>query len=307
WEEQDFWKRDFALIEQTGAKVLSCVDPAYPDRLSALPDGPVVLYYFGQLDCLKQDAVAIIGTRDPSHYGAEQAQRMAGGCARAGYVVVSGLARGVDTAAHRGALSEGRTIAVIGSGLTQIYPKDNAPLARQIVASGLVMSEFPMATPPDRQNFPQRNRIVSGLSQAVILIEAPSKSGAMLTMERAAKQGRARYCLPGRVDMDSFEGNHALIKSGEAHLVCGPEDVCARLGKEPAAAKRKSQHFQPSLFLSDEEEHILNLLGGEELGADQIAGRTRLPIAKLNVLLMGLVLNQMIKEYPGKLYKKVVV
>lgn len=299
WKQSSLWEQDLELIERFQVQLLSFQDPRFPRALKALASGPVLLYVMGELLPQDQAPIAIVGTRNPSIYGQEMAEKFGREVASSGTTVISGLARGVDGAAHLGALSRGRTLAVIGSGLGNLYPKENAPLARKMVERGAVVSEFPMATPPDRQNFPQRNRIVSGWSRGVLLIEAPLKSGAMLTMELAKKQGKKRFAIPGRIDWDSFAGNHALIRSGEAHFVTSGGEILDHfegLFPQPTPASQK--------LSLDPNEHILyNVLKEQERSIDELATLLQLPITQLNVLIMGLVLKKAIKEYPGKIYK----
>lgn len=289
-----------------GVEVIAYTDRRYPRRLLEVDDHPVILYMQGDLIADDQRSIAIVGTRTASLYGREMARRFGRELAAAGFTVISGLARGVDTEAHCGALETGRTIAVIGSGLADIYPAENQSLARRIASRGALLSEFPIYTPPDRQNFPQRNRIVSAISEATLLVEALPKSGAMITMDRAISQGKRLFALPGRVDMPSFGGNHALIKSGRAQLVESPADIIAALsGLFGSIAHKRllpAQLDQP--LLPPEESRLVEMLAGEELSIDALSQRTQLPMSKLSVLLMGLVLKKRVKEFPGKIYKK---
>lgn len=304
WEEP--WQKNLELAAKQQATLVSWEDPAYPKKLLEIPDYPVLLYVKGNLSLLKQQGIAIVGTRSPTIYGAEMAEMFGRVLASRGMTVVSGLARGVDTAAHRGALQTGYTIAVIGSGLADIYPRENSALAEAIIAQGVLISEFPMAAPPDRANFPQRNRIVSGMTLGSLLIEAPEKSGAMITMDKAFLQGRRLFAIPGRADSEHFRGNHALIKKGIACLVETPEDLVnsfdqlfGQTGRQSTIATRNSV-FE----LEKDEEELLRNLPSEEISLEAMEQRTKLPIKKLNVLLMSLMLKRAIKEYPGKLYKK---
>lgn len=219
WRKSDAWEQELNLAARYKVSLISYKSPEYPKSLLKLPDHPVLLYVLGKLEPSDQQGFAVIGTRDASPYGIKMAEQFGRDLAGKGYTVVSGLARGVDTAAHQGALENGRTIAVIGSGLANIYPPENSGLARKIVENGALISEFAMTTPPDRQNFPQRNRIVSGMTRGTILIEAPEKSGAMLTTELALSQGKRVFALPGQ------GGNQTLIKKKEATLVESAQDV----------------------------------------------------------------------------------
>lgn len=302
------WKSDVELADKEGAAIIPFTDPLYPKRLLELPDHPILLYVKGKtanLNAVK--SVAIVGTRQSSIYGSDAAEKIAGELSSLGFVVVSGLARGIDTAAHQGALIEkGLTLAVLGSGLSHIYPPENRALAEAIIDNGALISEFPMSAPPNKPNFPKRNRIVSGMTLGTLLIEAPIRSGAMLTMQNAKDQGRKMFAIPGRIDMENFCGNHHLIKTGQALLVENAEDVAnsfqelfsLRASDRPSA-KPKALHP----LLEEEEEQLVKMMPATEANIDEIAVLTKLPIHKLNFLLMSLVLKKVIKEYPGKIYK----
>lgn len=306
WQKNSSWRENLDLVNKSGVKLIAYSSHEYPKRLLELPDFPILLYVKGDLEASDQDGIAIVGTRQASIYGLEMAEMIAKELASSGFAIVSGLARGIDTAAHRGALQKGRTLAIIGSGLSDIYPHENLALSEMIAKQGALISEFPMATPPDRQNFPQRNRIVSGLTLGTLLIEAPLRSGAMLTMERAREQKRKLFALPGRADLENFKGNHHLIKQGLAQLIESAQDIVNNFGD---LFDRASQPMPkaPKLMLEKEEEHLLNQLPPEELSFDEILQKTKVPVAKLNVLLMSLVLKRAIKEFPGKSYKKIVL
>jgi DNA processing protein len=225
WKEQITWQRDLELVHQHKISLISYKDPAYPLALLRLTDFPPLLYVKGEL--LPQDAhaIAVIGTRDPTPYGTTMGHRLSKDLAQAGFTIISGLAKGIDTIAHQAALLCGRTFAVIGSGLARIYPQENSALAEAICEAGAVISEFPMETTPQRQHFPQRNRLVSGLSKGVLLVEAPLTSGAMITMYKGHLQEKRLFAIPGNIDSKSFQGNHLLIKKGIASLVETAQDI----------------------------------------------------------------------------------
>lgn len=305
WKNDRSIQQNFDLIGRFGAKVIPFTSKEYPPSLLKLEDHPIVLYICGEIKPSDRRALAVIGTRDGSLYGREMAETISRDLTRLGFTVVSGLARGIDTCAHAGALSSGRTLAVIGSGLANLYPRENQRLAEQIVKQGALISEFPMATPPDRQNFPQRNRIVSALSLGVVLIEAPVKSGATLTMERGFRQGKKLFALPGRADVDSFRGNHAWIKEGKAQLIESAVDIANQFESLVTLdLKAPAPSIVPSF--EQEELNLMKMLPTVEVQIETIAQMTKLPASKLNVLLMGLVLKKAVKEFPGKIYKKCV-
>lgn len=226
WERIVSPKDELKYAEDTGADVITLFDDDYPASLRTLYDPPIVLYRKGHWLKSDEKSIAVIGSRIASPYGIAAAHRFAEGFARAGVTVISGLARGIDTAAHKGALrAGGRTLAVIGSGLNCLYPQENEKLAEDIAAGhGAVVSEFPMNQPPSRTTFPLRNRIVSGWSRGVLVIEAPQRSGSLITAQAASDQGRRVYALPGAVDRPYSAGCHELIRNG-ATLVVSPDQI----------------------------------------------------------------------------------
>ncbi len=229
WEALNTWKKDLELIASSGIKLIPFTDPRYPKRLLALKDHPLMLYVKGDLLPSDENAVSVVGTRQCSLYGRDMAHKMGKELAKQGFTVVSGLALGCDTAVHMGAIETGRTIAVIGSGLKDIYPKENIALTSHIARNGAVISEFPMNAPPEKHNFLKRDRLVSALSMAVILTEAPLKSSAMITMKYAEAQGKPCFALPGRPDIDTFQGNQILIREKKARLVENPGELVSLL------------------------------------------------------------------------------
>jgi DNA processing protein len=292
-------EKEIRLAERMGIQILPLTSPAYPQRLKELPDAPLVLYVQGELKSVDAQGIAIIGTRQASIYGLEMAERFGRDFAEQGVTVVSGLARGIDTAAHRGALRGGRTVAILGSGLAQIYPQENCALARQISEQGAVLSELSLTTPPHKSHFPRRNRLVSGLTRGTVLIEAPLKSGALITMECARLQKRRLFALPGRADGEHFRGNHALLKRGDAQLVENVQDVLQAYGDLWIPRQRPT-----GPALDKDEKELLAQFPDEEVSIHALEQITALPVPKLNSLLMSLLLKSAIKEYPGKLYKR---
>jgi DNA processing protein len=223
-------EEELELAREHGVSILTLDDEDYPRALRTIYDPPLVLYVKGEITKRDGLACAIVGTRRSSYYGRSQAERIAGHLAGLGFTIVSGLARGIDSAAHRGALAGGgRTIAVLGNGLASVYPPENTDLAGEIERSGAVVSEFPREVEPFRDNFPRRNRVISGLSLGVLVVEGNRRSGSMITAKFASEQGREVFALPGKVDSPIARGPHALIKDG-AKLVEGPEDILDEIG-----------------------------------------------------------------------------
>ncbi|HSV13394.1 MAG TPA: DNA-processing protein DprA, partial [Tepidisphaeraceae bacterium] len=281
-----------------GAAVICPDDEVYPALLNSIPDPPLVLYVKGQLEPRDLNAVAIVGSRKCSFYGREQGERFAALLAGAGVTVISGGARGIDSASHRGALSHphGRTIAVQGCGVNIAYPPENAPLFEQIASRGAVVSEYPIDSPPVPENFPRRNRIVSGMSRGVLVIEADERSGALITARQACDDhGRPVFALPGRVDNRMSAGPHMLIRDG-ATLVTKLEDILDSLGPLPQQVMESMPESlkeevltppaQPSPreapagidleLLSEGQRQIIAHLDGEPVSVDQIIERSGL-------------------------------
>ncbi len=223
-------EKEIALIKKFGVSVTTLFDDDYPLNLMNIYDPPILLYTKGALKVNDEFAVAIVGSRICTYYGMNMAEKMASELACCGLTVVSGLARGIDTAAHKGALkSKGRTVAVLGNGLSSVYPPENKVLSEQIILNGALISEFPMETPPYKHNFPRRNRVISGLSKAVLVVEAAKKSGALITADFALEQGRDVFAVPGMAGRPLSAGTNSLIKQG-AKLIDTANDILEELG-----------------------------------------------------------------------------
>lgn len=297
--------REEAAAAKLGARLVTPVEAEYPEPLKNIYDPPLCLYVRGTLEKKDAQALAIVGTRRASHYGMAQADRLAYQVSKAGFVVVSGLARGIDTVAHKAALKAGgRTLAVLGGAMDKLYPPENRGLAEEIAAHGALISEFPLGREPDRTTFPYRNRVVSGLSKGVLVVEAGVDSGAMNTAEQALEQGRSVMAVPGRVDMDGARGPHRLIQNG-ARLV---EDL-ADILKEfeflfpPAEQARlvRQQDARQRLTLLPAEESVVRALWTEpELDVDVLIRRTGLSSAQLMTLSMQLEMKRVIRRLPGR-------
>jgi DNA processing protein len=290
-----FWDQ----IEAKGISILIKQDENYPRRLKELEQPPPVLYSQGEIAADDEWSVAIVGTRRVSAYGRQVAEDIAGRLARNGLTIVSGLARGVDSIAHQAALNAGgRTIAVLGSGLDRIYPPENRHLAEQIIANGALVSEYSPNTPPEGSNFPQRNRLISGFSLAVIVIEAGIKSGALITAAFAADQGREVFAVPGNITSPGSMGTNRLIQNGAQPLLSA-EQVLETLELSMVAEHRSARVALPSDAL---EAQLFETLGEEPLHIDEITNRTELPVEKVTATLALMELKGMVRQVGGMQY-----
>jgi DNA processing protein len=292
-----------------GLQVISYYDHAYPASLKQIYDPPMVLYVRGRLEEADRHAIAIVGTRRASNYGRTTASRLARDLVANGFTVVSGLALGIDTAAHLGALDGGgRTIGVLGSGFASFYPPENQALADQIAESGAVISEFHMQCAPSRNNFPIRNRVISGLAIGTIVAEAPADSGAMITATHALNQNRQVFAVPGRADAPTFKGNHRLIKEG-AKLVENAEDVLSEFDylfprdRRPAAAESRAAD-RPRPQLEGAEAAVYEVLGRDEQHIEEVVQSCRLTPGEVSVALLSLEMKHLVKQLPGKYFVK---
>ncbi len=295
-------ERELARCRELGVEMLHLGSPGYPPMLAEICDAPNVLYCRG--DIIEQDqlAVAIVGSRRCTLYGRQQAERLAGALARAGMTVVSGLARGIDAAAHRGALNAGgRTIAVAATGLAQVYPPEHVELADEVSRQGAIVTESPLHREPIPGLFPQRNRLISGLSLGVIVIEASQKSGSLHTARHAMEQGREVFALPGRIDSLASIGSHNLIRDG-ATLIRGVEDVLDELGPltRPVRTGVSEDVRTPrELTLNDQERHVVNLISSEPSHLDEVMRNTNLDPSRVLATLTVLEMKQLVRRLPG--------
>jgi DNA processing protein len=272
---------ELARVRRVGAYLITQADVAYPQLLRAIPDAPPVLYVRGTLVDADETALAIVGTRSATQYGRDAAYRLARALAEQGVTIVSGLAQGVDAAAHQGALDGGgRTIAVLGSGIDRVYPTAHVDLALRIAESGAVVSEFALGSAPEARHFPRRNRIISGLSLGVLIAEAPEQSGALITAISAAEQGRDVFAVPGNIFNASHTGANRLIQDG-AKLVTCADDVLSelRLARTETQTRRATQRIVPE---DETEQQVLTNLNAEPLHIDDLARLTGLSIAQLS-------------------------
>ena len=301
-------KEEKDLIARRGVKVITLFDENYPELLKEIYDPPLVLYVRGGLLPDDRTAVAMVGSRKASLYGVNVCRTISRGLASSGVVIVSGLARGVDSAAHRAALeSSGRTIAVLGSGLNRIYPPENEGLASCIASSGAVISEFPMNTPPIPRNFPVRNRIISGLSLGVVVVEAARRSGALITARCALEQAREVFAVPGKAGAATSAGTHSLIKEG-ARLAEGAGDIIDELNLRPVAGYAEGAERRvpggPRPVLDKKEGELFELLSDDALHIDDIVDRSSLSFRDVNSLLLKLEMKRLVRQLPGKSYSR---
>jgi DNA processing protein len=295
-------EKELNKLEKLGGKLITIWDQEYPPILKKIYDPPILFYILGELKESDQYSIAIVGTRQPTNYGKVHAEKISMDLSRQGITIISGMARGIDSIAHNGAIkSGGRTIAVIGSGLDVIYPPENKKLFDKIAENGAVISEFTLGTKPDAQNFPRRNRIISGLSLGVIVIETGVKGGAMQTAAFALDQNREVFALPGNVGVRQSEGSNLLIQKSEAELLISSEDVIneLELKLKPVLGKNiPKQQIDLSLF----EEKIINVLSSEPLQIDRIAALANMTTSECLVNLLSLEFKGLAKQLPGKMF-----
>lgn len=300
-------KSELNMIEKYAVSVLTYRDSEYPRNLLAIYDPPPVLYIRGKLEAGGDLAVAIVGSRMATRHGKNFTEQLARDLAVQGVTVVSGMARGIDSAAHRGALlGRGRTIAVFGCGVDVTYPTESRGLMREIVNSGAVISEFPMGTKPLSFNFPRRNRIISGLAAGVIVVEATRQSGSLITANYALEQGREVFAVPGNVSFPSSQGTNRLIKEG-AKLVERVQDVLEEIlpqWKSQNEADRKGED-RPRPALSEDERLIYSLLGDEPVHIDRLITQTRWDASRISRVLLDLELAGLISQLAGKQFVRV--
>lgn len=291
-------------LAQDGERhVLTLADPRYPAQLLDTADPPLLLFVQGRLDALAHpQRLAIVGSRNPTPQGAQNAQAFSQALAASGLCIVSGLALGVDGAAHEGALrAGGLTLAVVGTGLDRVYPSRHRELAHRIVAQGALLSEYPLGTPPLAQNFPQRNRVIAGLSMGTLVVEAALQSGSLITARMASEQGREVFAIPGSIHSPQSRGCHALIRQG-AKLVESAQDVLEELRLSdpvPPAAEGDS------IFAAPVDDSLLNALGHDPVSLDTLLARTGLPTSTLQAQLLELELQGLVARLPGGLLQRV--
>ncbi|MBK1791337.1 DNA-processing protein DprA [Persicirhabdus sediminis] len=328
WQEQIDLEKELEEAAQRGIQIITQDDPSYPQQLLSSHDPPLVLYVWGELKEIHQHSIAIVGSRRTTMYGTQQAKKMAFQLASAGFTIVSGLARGIDTSAHEGAVAaQGQTIAIIGSGLAQLYPPENMALAEKIAhGHGAVISEFPLHTPPSKKSFPMRNRIVASWVQALLVAECPSWSGARITANMASDLGKSIFAIPGPIDRPSSAGCNELIREG-ATLVTDGQDIIDDMSmlpidlsrlSQPAAAQasgsQKNAEASDSASsaltatidaLNDDEKSIYQCLADDELSIDHLVEKTQLSSSLIASSLIKLEIKSLIKKLPGGHYQTI--
>ncbi|HTR81023.1 MAG TPA: DNA-processing protein DprA [Bacteroidota bacterium] len=299
-----FAEEQLSLLNKVEGRIVTIWDEEYPAYLKKIYDPPPFLFIRGRIERDDQYAIAVVGTRNPSSYAGVVAERFSKDLCAKGITIVSGLARGIDTIAHRSALrSDGRTIAVIGSGIDIIYPGENKGLAEQIEKNGAVVSEFFMGTNPDPGNFPRRNRIVSGMSLGTLIVETAENGGAMITASTTLDQNRELFCVPGNITEKNSVGANKLIREGHGKLVQNVDDILAELGPSlQPILKTLSPH--PPVQLSVFEQRLFDLLTTSPTHVDILSERSGLSVPDTLVNLLGLEFKGMVKQLAGKMFVK---
>ncbi|HHH42847.1 MAG TPA: DNA-protecting protein DprA [Gammaproteobacteria bacterium] len=306
--------QDLAWLAGQGNRLLTCLDPAYPTMLREIPDPPVLLFVHGDPAYLLQPQLAMVGSRNPSHDGAALAQEFATHLSACGLTITSGLASGIDGAAHRGALQgEGGSVAVTGTGLDRVYPASHRELAHQIAENGVLVSEYPPGTAPLPANFPRRNRLISGLSLGTLVVEAALRSGSLITARTALEQGREVFAIPGSIHNPLARGCHALIREG-AKLVETGDHILEELAPLLALCRSQhpdgeapgpiTEHAPAPVKLDAEYLRLLDLMGYEPVSVDQLVQRSGLTPEQVSSMLLLLELEEQIAASPGGRYSR---
>lgn len=302
WE--DALRAELRRAETLGVSILTFEDEGYPAPLREIFDPPPVLCVLGRLLPDERLSIAVVGTRHPTSYGRRMARSLGRALAERGFTVVSGMARGIDAAAHEGALeADGRTVAVAGCGLSRVYPPEAAGLQEAIVRKGAVVSERPLEDPPLARHFPQRNRIICGWALGTVVVEAAVQSGALITARLAAEQGREVFAVPGRADSEKSGGAHRLIREGAA-LVETAEDVVAELPADALSRLRPPAEKAAEPFLAGAEAKVFGLVAEDDKHIDRLIEESRLSPADVSGALVALELKGLIRQYPGKVFAR---
>ncbi len=313
WRQHCDLKQELELCRRAGVTIVTREDPFYPPLLREIHDPPLCLYVRGCREVLaRKGSIAIVGSRRTTRYGVKMAETLASAASLAGWQVVSGLARGIDTVAHEATLrTKGCTVAVIGSGLGRIYPQENIDLARRISATGAVISEFPMHWAPAKRTFPMRNRLIAGMTRGTLVVEAGTRSGSLITAGQAADQNRLVFAVPGRVDSPQSRGCHDLVKQG-AKLVETFQDVLdeftmlpgfyknARSAEHSSETKETEKPIANDLTLTTLETKLLDLIGTDELNIDELVVDAAEPASVVLRSLLQLEMRRLVRQLPGK-------
>ena len=305
FKDDGFAAQQLSLMNKCEAKIITFWDSAYPARLKNIADPPAFIFMRGDILKSDEDAIAVVGMRQPSEYGKITAEKLCSDLAHEKITVVSGLARGIDTHGHTAALNAGgRTLAVLGSGVDVIYPFENKSLAQRIISRGALISEFPMGTGPDAPNFPRRNRIISGLSAGTVVIEAGERSGALITASVALEQNREVFAVPGSVHSPKSKGTNRLIQEG-AKLVTCVQDVVDEVRPQLTHIMQKARIQRPLETLTDLERKMFESLSHEPQHIDAIAQTHGIPTSQALTLLLSLELKYMAKQIAGKMFVRI--
>jgi DNA processing protein len=308
WEAQVDLEGELKKVKERDLTLLTQEDELYPPLLREIYNPPLVLTVWGKLTKRDHNALGVVGSRHATHYGLSTAKKLSFQIAYAGYTVVSGLARGIDTAAHEAALAaKGRTVAVIGSGMGKLYPPENMALAERIAQNGAVVSEYPVDRPADKQTFPYRNRIVAGWTCGLIVVEAPLRSGSLITAQQATEQGRTVYAVPGPIDKPTSAGCNRLIQQGAKLIMDGADVLDDLMTLFPTAPKApKVEESRPVVTLTLEEEILYNAISTDEAHINDITTDSGLTTATVSATLMRLEMKRMIRALPGRRYVRLV-
>ncbi len=303
--EERLIERELSLLKGVGGDIITIKDANYPKRLREIYDPPPILYIRGNLKEDDELAISIVGSRKTNPYGRWITEKISRELARNGITIVSGMARGIDAIAHMGAISEGgRTIAVLGCGIDVIYPSENRALFKEIIDHGAILSEFPMKSLPEGGHFPRRNRIISGLSLGVVVVQASQGSGSLITANYALEQGREVFAIPGNVGAEGSRGTNLLIKQG-ARLVESSEDILEEILPQWKREKEEEgEKKRPKIDLSEDERIIYELLDENPLHIDTIIRESGFDAGKVSSLLLDLELRGLISQWPGKCFTK---
>lgn len=311
WQDHADPAAELREAAERGISIVTQDDEDYPEPLRQTYDPPLLLYVWGKIEPRDRHAIGVVGSRRSTIYGNQAAKKLSFQLAHAGFTIISGLARGIDTAAHEAAVAaNGRTIAVLGSGMARLYPPENLALAQKIAAgNGAVVSEFPLHTPPDRQTFPMRNRIVAAWSRAVLVVECPLWSGSLITANLASEYGKPIYAVPGPIDKPTSAGCNQLIRDG-ATLAADASHILDDLGELPfakiaaPASSGPGESVSPSLELPEEEAKVYAAVTADEQAVDRIIEKCGLPAPVVTATLMKLEMRRLVRAFPGFRYAR---